>query len=586
MKHFIAGWLGVIAVTLAGAEVPVTVEPVTAAHGMVVAGHPQAAAIGAAVLAGGGNAIDAAVATSLALGVAEPYASGFGGKLMLLYYEAKSGQTFVVDAMDACGSAIDVPAYRQRGEDAPYVGYSAVCVPGLGAGLWTAHQKWGARKWADDVRPAVALARAGFRVLPKSRDFMAEQEKKLRGGDAEIARLYLPGGELPVTGSLLANEDLARTLERYAQEGRDAIYRGPIAGAIVAAAQRGGGVLTAADFARYEPRVTEPVTIEFRGHRLVGAPPPASGPALFFAIMKVLETETLTAPLRSAANLDTIGRVWRVVQPQVSRVIGDVSESRFLVEKLLAPDSIAAIRAKALAPAEQRKKAAGASRGAGNWPALADIERGPGARFPIGDDRYYESAMAATTHFIVVDAQGNIVCATQSLSLHFGAGVVAPGTGFVLNDSMSNFAFADPKSLNAVAPGKRSRSTIAPTIVFRAGRPEFALGIPGAARIPTAMLQALLDHLVLGRSLADAIGDTRVHFVAASRRDEEETFEAEQSFPAAEADALRARGWKVVLPEATGRGRHFGGINAIEFNRDGTLTGYADPRRTNVAVGY
>jgi gamma-glutamyltranspeptidase/glutathione hydrolase len=155
-----------------------------------------------------------------------------------------------------------------------------------------------------------------------------------------------------------------------------------------------------------------------------------------------------------------------------------------------------------------------------------------------------------------------------------------------MNDSMSNLAYADPRSLNFVAPGKRPRSTISPTIVERSGRPLFAIGVPGAARIPTAMLQVLLDRLVFNRPLAEAIGDTRMHFVAPVKEGEPVTVEAERSFPDAEAQALRGRGWKVVLPEEPGRGLHFGGVNAIEFNADGTLTGYADPRRTNSAAGY
>jgi gamma-glutamyltranspeptidase/glutathione hydrolase len=245
--------------------------------------------------------------------------------------------------------------------------------------------------------------------------------------------------------------------------------------------------------------------------------------------------------------------------------VGDVPESRFLLEKLLAPDSIAEIRAKALGTVKPRKVAA------------ADFEAPP---------FFYESPMAATTHFIVADRHGNIVCATQSQSLHFGAGVVPPGTGVVMNDSMSNFSFTEPKSINYLMPGRRSRSTIGPTIVLHQGKPDFAIGIPGASRIPTALLQALLDRLALKRTLAEAIGDTRVHYVSSYRRDQGEAFEAEQSFPHAESTALQTMGWKVNLPEPAGTGRYFGGINAIEFNVDGTLTGYADPRRTNVAGGY
>ncbi|MSU22312.1 MAG: gamma-glutamyltransferase [Opitutus sp.] len=547
----------------ANAATPVRVEPVTAQHGMVVAAHPQAAAIGVAVLKNGGNAIDAAVAVSLAVGVAEPYGSGLGGKLMLLYYEAKSGRTFVVEAMDAAGS-LEVAAYVKRPVEDRSYGYGSVCVPGLAAGLWAAHQKWGAKPWAEAVQPAITLAREGFRILPKSREFFEESEKKLHRGDAEIARLYLPDGKLPRVGALLPNEDLARTMEAFARGGRDGFYRGPVAEKIVAASQQGRGVLTLGDFARYEARIVEPMTMDFRGYRLVCAPPPASGAALFLPIMKVLEHETFSpGGLRTAANLDRIGRVWRVVGPEAFKIVADVPESRFLFEKLLAPDSIAALRQRARLPAEPARRKS--------------------ARL---DDPFFESVMAATTHWLVADAQGNIVCATQSQSLHFGAGVVPPGTGIVMNDSMSNFAFTDPKNLNYVVPGKRARSTISPTIVFRDVQPALAIGLPGAARIPTAMLQVLLDRLALNRPLADAIGDTRFHLVSSFAKGEGDSFEAEGSFPAAEAAALVALGWKVALPEAAGTGRHFGGINAIEFNADGSLTGYADPRRTNVAAGW
>lgn len=555
--------IGLWLVVAAGAvPVPVTVVPVTARHGMVVAGHPQAAEAGLAVLKAGGNAIDAAVATSLALGVAEPYASGLGGKLMLLYYDVASGRTHVVEAMDASGS-IDVPAYLRRPVEERSYGYGAACVPGLAAGLWAAHQKWGGRPWAEDVQPAIALAQAGFRVLAKSRDMFEEQTKKLHRGDAEIARLYLPGGRLPEIDSLLPNPDLARTLELLAQHGRNGFYRGPVAQAMASAATKGGGTITQGDLANYEARLTEPVGVDFQGYRVECAPPPANGSAMLLPALKALEDGSFGGgPLRTAANLDRLGRVWRLVEPDAYRLIGDAPESRFNFERLVAPDAIRALRARAFT-------------GVPAQPAAAGLEESEA-----------ESVMAATTHFLIVDRHGNVVCATQSLSVHFGAGVVPPGTGVVLNNSMSNFEYKDANNPNYLAPGRRPRSTISPTIVLRGGRPILALGIPGATRIPTAMLQVLLDHLVLHRSLAEAIGDTRFHFMIPWKEGDIETFEAEQSFPAVTADALRALGWKVELPEPAGRGRRFGGINAVELSSDGALTGYADPRRTNAAAGY
>ncbi len=567
------------------AAVPVTVTPVAGRHGMVVAGHPQATQAGVATLQAGGNAIDAAVAVSLALGVAEPYGSGLGGKLMLLYYEAASGRTYALDAMDAAGS-LDVDTYKTRPEEDRSYGYGSVCVPGLAAGLWTAHQKWGKLKWADDVAPAITLARDGFDILPKTRDFFAEQEKKLRRGDAEIARLYLPGGALPGVGTRLPNADLARTLELLARHGRDGFYRGPVAEAIVAASQQGGGVLTAEDLARYEPRLTEPLQLDFRGYRLLASPPPTNGAPLFLTIMKVLEDEAFAGPLRSPANLDKIGRAWREVQPLVQRSIADVPEAVFNYEKLVAPDSILAIRAKVRLPNTPARKVAAIEGGARAPRGLNLRGAQVPPQAPLDASGWSEDIAAATTHFLVADAAGNMVCATQSQSLHFGAGVVPPGTGVVMNDSMSNFAFNDPKAVNYAAAGKRPRSTISPTIVFRGGKPVFAIGIPGAARIPTALLQALLDRLAFDRPLADAIGDTRFHWDSNWRKDDEVSINAERSYPAAEVQALSALGWKVEQPEAAGTGRYFGGMNAIEVNADGSYTGYADPRRTNAAAGW
>ena len=304
--------------------------------------------------------------------------------------------------------------------------------------------------------------------------------------------------------------------------------------------------------------------IDFRGYRIESAPPPANGAAMFMTALKVLEEETFGGgPLRTAANLDRLGRVWRVVEPEAYRLIGDTKGSRHEFERLVAPASVRGLRRKAFAQLPVRAAAA------------ADLR----------DETVAENPMAATTHFIVIDNHGNVVCATQSLSTHFGAGVVPPGTGVVLNNSMSNFDFKDPKNPNYLAPGHRPRSTLSPTLVLLRGQPVLALGVPGAARIPTAMLQVLLDNLALHRRVGESIGDTRFHFMVPWKPGDVDTFEAEQSFPTATARPLRALGWKIDLSEPAGRGRHFGGVNAVELTPDGLLTGYADPRRTNAAVG-
>jgi len=549
-----------VSLTVICGAVPVRVEPVEARQGMVVAGHPEASAAGVEVLKAGGNAIDAAVAVSLALGVAEPYGSGLGGKLMLLYYDAKTGKTHAVDGMDQAGGSIDPESYRKLESRARYDGWRSVCVPGLAAGLHAAHTRWGSRPWAETVQPAIALARGGFTVLPKTRNLFEERLDKLRGGDADIARIFLPGGRLPEAGSRLPNEDLARTMELLAKNGAAGFYRGPVAEAIVEASRKGGGFLTLEDLAGYEARVTTPIGIDFRGYRILGGPPPTTGAALVLTILKALEPETLSPPLRTVENIDFIGRIWREVQPAVQRSIADSSNARRQFEILSSPQAIRLIRqrAKASSTEAQGRKAA-----------------------YVGE---LESVHASTTHFAVVDGQGNVVCATQSQSLHFGAGVVAAGV--VMNDSMSNFAFVEETNPNFIAPGRRPRSTITPTLVFKNDRPILAIGIPGAARIPTAVLQGVIDILVFGRPVVEAIGDTRLHWYNPLERGKPDAIEAEKSLGTAEVNGLKALGWDVDLREAPGTGRHFGGLNIIEIRPDGTLVGYADPRRTNAAIGY
>lgn len=537
------------------------VEPVESSHGMVVAGHPEAAAAGLAILTAGGNAVDAAVAVALSLGVAEPYGSGLGGKLMLLYREAASRKTWAIEALDQ-SPGLDVTAYLARPAPDRNRGHGSVCVPGLAAGLWMAHQQWGRLPWRRDVDPAIQLARAGFTVLPRSRDFFAEQEAKLRS-DPETARIYLPAGALPEVGSRLTNPDLADTMETLAAEGADGFYRGRVASSIVAASQGGGGMLTMRDLADYRAVLTEPVGVDFLGHRLLSGPPPTSGSALLLATLKVFETESFDGrELRTATNLDLLGRAWRQIRPLVQRSIADVPEAAASLEALLAPKSIDRLRA---ALGRQLVTDAGPWPDAGGWE---------------------EDRAAATSHFIVVDREGNVVSATQSLSHHFGSGVVPPGTGVILNNSMANFAYRDATGVNYVAPRKKPRSTIAPVIVLKENQPVLAIGVPGSSRIPTALLQVLLDNFVLGRPLAEAIGDTRFHFAVDAAADDQVSFQAEQSLGAEICKDLQARGWTTVLNEPAGRGLYYGGVTAVRLRPDGTREGYADPRRTNSAVGY
>ncbi len=494
---------------------------------MVVAGHPEVAELGIAVLRQGGNAMDAAVTVSFALGVAEPYGSGLGGKLMMLYYDAADDRVLAIDAMDEASASLDVERFRARSPQERTEGWGGVAIPGLVAGMYEAHRRWGRLPWAEAVQPAADLARTGSVVLPRARALFEHRLERIRVSD-ETSRVFLPGGQLPDAGSRLANPDLARTLETVARDGREGFYGGWVAAAVAGASRQGGGSLTLQDLSGYEARVTEPLAGEHHGFTVLTGPPPATGGAtVLLALARLAEASWSGAELAHPDNLDRIGRVLEQGYPEIQAGIADVPAARESFRQLVSDES--------------------------------------------------------TTHFVVVDADGNAASVTQSLSHHFGAGVVAPGTGVVFNNSLKNFTTRDESSVNFVAPSKRPRSTIAPTLVLRDGVPVLALGLPGGQRIPTATLQVLLDYMVFDADLADAIRRPRFHLRRPLRRDEPTNVFQMEAAGAPLAAALREKGWEVEVNE---NAETFGGFCAIEILPDGTRVGVADLRRTNAARGY
>lgn len=530
---------GASAVSLRSAVLEVS--PVSAPHGMVVAIHPEAVALGVEVLRAGGNAMDAAVTVSLAVGVAEPYGSGLGGKLVMLYHDAASGTTTAVEALDESGSTFDLQQHRALGRDAATYGWTAVCVPGLPAGLWEAHQRWGRRPWKDNVLPAARMAREGFTLLAPIRRAFLERAEVLERGDPEVSRLYRPGLVSEAEGRKLVNEDLARTLELFAEQGRDGFYRGPVAAALVAAVRAGGGWIASEDLANYRARFAAPLRAEIAGRTVLAPPPPGHGAPLILASLRAAQNDMPTGAFRAPDSLDRFGRIFLAQSAVVRRTIGDVPLARAAAEQLIASP---------------------AARGSA-----------PPAR--EGD---------ATTHLIVVDREGNIACLSQSLSLHFGAGVIAPGTGFLLNNTMSNFSFADPDLPNGARAGRRPWSTTSPLIVLEGHQPRLALGLPGGTRIPSGLAQVLADHLLHGRSLAAAIADTRVHWVE-TEGSGPGRIEAENTLSPETVAALRRLGWEVDSRRVPGASSHFGGVNAVILAPDGSRIGLADPRRLNIALG-
>lgn len=554
-------FVALVSVSVAMAS-PMPVQVAEGRGGMVAAGHPDATAAGVEVLQAGGNAVDAAVAVAFALGVTEPYGSGLGGKLALVYREAKTGRVQVIEALDAAPAHLDPAAFGALGADQRRAGANSVAVPGLVAGILDAHARWGSRPRAELIAPAIKLAEEGFEVRAPQVKFFGAQEKKLKA-NAELGRIYLPGGKLPEAGQRIKNPDLARTMRLVVEQGAKGFYEGPVADAIVATLHEGGSPIRLDDLSGYRSRVAEPLKVRFRGMDIYSAPPPVSGGGVYLLALAALDAERLAGDsVLSPGALDKVMRVFLEADSAGREVLGDRDRSRRDWEKLLGARSLAQIR-KLAAEGEH----------------VAGVDSACVSRA----DEEFEAMAADTTHFVVVDKAGNVVSATQSQSNHFGSGVVPPGTGVVLNNSLSNFnrIAGNP---NEVAPGRRPRTTIAPAVIVRDGRLVAALGLPGGSRIPSAMVQVTTDYLVFGRPLEDAIGAPRFHPITRRAGERESRFETEKESDYRVAGELREKyGWLNGTDSDT---ESFGGFTAIEVAPDGRYRGFADQRRSNTAMGY
>lgn len=537
-------------------------QHVSARRYVVASGHPAATEAGLAVLRRGGNAMDAAVATSLSMGVAAPYGSGVGGKLVMLYREAATGKVHCLEAVCTSPAKLDAEQFAHLPLKERRFGYTSACVPGLPAGLWAAHQKWGSQDWDGLVRPAAELAERGIEVTEELRKMIAPETKRLRN-DPEAARLYLVDGDTPPVGAVLKNPDLSHTLQLLAERGTSGFYEGETADRIVVAAQAHGSALSHDDLRDYEPRFCEPMSVMFRGSKVFTCPPPQTGGVTVLLALKVLETATWKdIHPRDASYINSIGRVLLSVYPRVERKVADVPAADASARDLLEENAVDAVRqeAQAIDPAHPH-------------PLIETPEK-------LADDL----ADASTSHLVIADSEGNVVSLTQSLSFHFGASVAPPGTGVLLNNSMSNFSVTSPRAINYVAAGKRPRSTIAPIIVTRDDKPELALGIPGGQRIPTTTIQLMVDRLAFNTPLAEAFDQPRFHVRRPlSRGEKSNTLDMEGKPADALSKELRDDGWRIV--EQRSDGRYFGGGNAVEYRQDGTLLGVADKRRSNLAGG-
>ncbi|HRG96340.1 MAG TPA: gamma-glutamyltransferase, partial [Polyangiaceae bacterium] len=473
---------------------------VRSAKGMVVSDNALATKVGRDVLAQGGNAADAAVATAFALAVTYPTAGNLGGGgFAVTRFGDKSLKA--LDFRETAPAAARRDMYLDasgKPTKASGEGILSAGVPGSVAGLAELHKVLGSKKktWAELVAPAIALARDGFVVDAAFVDTIEHATERLKKYPASAA-LFLPGGKPPALGSTWKNPELAAVLERVAAKGPKGFYEGPTAAAIVAQMKADRGIMTAADLAKYKPKWRTPIEFTYRGHRIASMPPPSSGGLTLAMICHILEGYDLgKLGWQSPEELHYVFEAMRRSYAARNAKLGDPDFVKLPVERLLSD-----------AWAKEQRAGIAADRAT---PSSAIAVDGPA------------SGMGPhTTHFSVVDAQGDVVALTTTINWWFGSGVTVKGAGFVLNNEMDDFA-AVPGTANgfglvqgepnAVAPGKRMLSSMAPTIVSAPdGKVLLVAGAAGGPTIITAVLQeltAVIDH---GVDPGAAVGAPRFH---------------------------------------------------------------------------
>jgi gamma-glutamyltranspeptidase/glutathione hydrolase len=537
---------------------------VEARHGIVVSAQHEASDAGLAILQAGGNAVDAAVAVGYALAVVDPCCGNIGGGGFMLIRRA-DGRAIVLDFRETAPAAARRDMYLDADgkpdRDRSLYGYLAAGVPGTVMGLDKALTEHGRLDRAKVMAPAIALARDGFVLDESDATILAGKASRL-AANPDSAKVFLrPDGNTWQAGDRLVQADLARTLHRIAEKGPDAFYRGPIAEAVAAAAAANGGIMTAADFAAYTVPERAPIACSYRGYRVLSAPPPSSGGTILCEMLNLISGWDLAAlPPRSPRVLHLMAEAMRRAYRDRNTELGDPAFVTNPTERLLSPGYADLLRA-AIEPARATPSAA--------LPGLVLVRE-----------------KAETTHYSVVDADGNAVAVTYTLNGNFGAAVMAPGTGFLLNDEMDDFATAPGApnlfglvqgEANAVAPGKRPLSSMTPTIIEKDGKPVLVLGSPGGPRITTAVLETLTGIIDHGLSPADAVAARRFHH---------------QWLP----DTLYyERGGldRETIAALTGMGHRlaeqapWGAVELIAIGADGVRTGVNDPRRpAGAAKGY
>jgi gamma-glutamyltranspeptidase / glutathione hydrolase len=539
--------------------------PVRASQGMVVTGQDLATREGLDVLKKGGNAVDAAVTAAYVMAVTLPRAGNIGGGGFMLIYSAKTQSVTALDFWQkAPGKASRGMFIDRDGKTDPKISrqsYLAVAVPGTVAGLAVALEKYGTISLAEAMAPAIRHADAGFIVNEKLAADIRTYELILKAHPSAVKIFFKPGGGYYEAGDRFVQKDLAKTLREIARGGPDVFYRGSIADRIASQMASNGGLVTKADLAAYSPVVRTPVRGSYRGYDLYVMYPPSCGGTAVIEILNILEGYDLTrSGHNSAATIHLTAEAMKRAFADLSFYLGDPDAVSVPVSGLTAKTYAAALR------------------------KSIPLDRATPARdIRPGDAPRYEKE--STTHFSVVDREGNAVSCTFTLDGNFGSGIVVDGAGFLLNNEMDNFnthpGTADAAGpiqgeANAIAPNKRMLTAMVPTIVLADGKPVLVTGSPGSSRIISTVVQVLTNVIDQGMNIQEAVNAPRVHHEWLP-----DTLYVEKGISPDTIRLLREMGYSVVGTEPMGAA-----LSIMVDQKTGMRSGAADPRREGLALGY
>ena len=559
-------------------------EPLHARQGIVVSSHELASQAGVEMMQAGGNAVDAAVATGFALAVVHPAAGNLGGGGFMLIRMA-DGKTHFIDYREKAPAAATRDMYLDAQgnviEGASEYGYKAIGVPGSVAGMVYAEQKYGKLTLQRVTAPAIRLAREGYTLTwREARDL---QHDKHLGEFAESRRIFQRDGNYYQPGELFRQPELARTLQRIAAKPDD-FYHGALARELAGAMQKGGGLITADDLAHYEVKEREPVRGTYRGYEIISAPPPSSGGTVLIESLNILEGYDLAKMGdRSAESIHFTTEAFRRAFFDRAEFLGDPDFSKIPVAQLIDKKYAAAWRDSIDA------KQASASKDLKRPAIFSELEQIAAARpQPTAN---HESPH--TTHYSVVDAEGNAVAVTTTINDWFGSRVTATGLGFLMNDEMDDFSAKPgvPNSdgliqgeANAIGPGKRPLSSMTPTIVVRDGKTVLVLGSPGSSKIITTVANVLMGVIDYGMNIQEAVNAPRFH-----NQWLPDVLNVEQWFSPDTVRILQKMGYNVQLGLHDGAAvfPYWSEAECIAIDaKTGERLGASDGRSEGKAVGY